>query len=435
MSGSIASSPRCLDIFVGTALKFGICLIAPVLLVSGCSFVGFGGSTPPPIYDLGVPASVGEVTWEWETDAESLNVLPVVGGVAVFDGSGVTVLSGDTGQVRWEYHQGEGRVIGAVTSNGEHVVVQEPVPGAPQDFRMHVLDVATGESLREEALDVTERKVGDGGRFHAWIAPSLADVSVDHELWFSREGSEVIARRFDDGGRAWATSEVRACEGVGDVGPIALVDEVLLGSVTCYAFDEDDPDDDALHDSNADFTSEVVAWNAADGRELWRLETPEVTSPYHSRNRSLTDHSGGIVSADASPTLMSHWVDPTTEEYGWVEDANVVGSFEGGERLGVWRIGEYRVEDRSGEVLYRVSEPSEQGRVAPLALADGMVRVLESSEGVVFARFRGADREVDLSLEVESGVNLEFGVGAVVPGAVVVPFTDNEGRSGVVGMS
>ncbi|AFR08167.1 hypothetical protein B005_4290 [Nocardiopsis alba ATCC BAA-2165] len=112
-----------------------------------------------------------------------------------------------------------------------------------------------------------------------------------------------------------------------------------------------------------------------------------------------------------------------------------MGSFEGGERLGVWRIGEYRVEDRSGEVLYRVSEPSEQGRVAPLALADGMVRVLESSEGVVFARFRGADREVDLSLEVESGVNLEFGVGAVVPGAVVVPFTDNEGRSGVVGMS
>ncbi|QVJ03501.1 PQQ-binding-like beta-propeller repeat protein (plasmid) [Nocardiopsis eucommiae] len=420
-----------LGFHVGGIVKFGTSLLFLGVLLSGCSFAGIDDSVSRPVFDLDHPSSVSELAWEWEAedDVDSLDLAPVVGGVAVFDGTGVTIISGDTGELRWDYHPDHGRVIGSVTSDGGHVVIQEPDPENTGGFRMHVLDVVTGKTSWMEAFNSADDKVQIGGNSEKWTAPSLAQVDVGDKVWFLREDSEVVARSLGDERQVWSTSEVQDCSGVGSVGSPVLLDEVLLGAVTCYEFDQDDPENDPLYDSGAEFTSEVVAWDASDGREIWRLETPEVSLPVDSRNRSLTVHPGGIVSVDFSSWGMGYWIDPISEEHGWIEDAGVVSSYENGDQFGIWRNGEYRVVNRSGEVLYSVNEPAE--RDAPLALAEGMVRVSENveggSEGAVFARFHGSDQEVELSMDIDEQALMEFGRGAVVPGSVAIPFTDREG--------
>lgn len=414
--------------------RVGTPLLTLTLLLSGCSFESSGA----PARDLDRPDSVSEVAWEWEagSDTEWLNVLPVFGGIAVLDGAGVTVLDGGTGEVRWEYRPGSDRVVGAVTSDGAYVVLEEDDPDRRGSDRMHVVDAATGESVRESAFDLTSRRAPGSSGAQRWIRHSLSNVSLEHELWLNREDSEAVGLRWSDGEAAWSSSEVRDCDGIGAVGSLALVDEVLLGAVTCYPWDEqaaeDDPDHDPLYDTSLEFDSQVVAWNAVDGAELWRLDLPGAESPLESRNRRLTVHPSGVVSVDLTSRSSGYWIDPATAEYGLVEEAGVVGVFDEGRSLGLWRNGRYRIEDRSGEVSSRWSEPS--GHEPPLVVSGGTLRVedLEGASGeMVFARFHNEDTETELSREFGEGT--EILPGAVVPGAVVVPYLDVEG-GGVLGL-
>ncbi|MFJ9554799.1 PQQ-binding-like beta-propeller repeat protein [Nocardiopsis sp. NPDC101807] len=387
---------------------------------------------------------MSEVAWDWAaSDSSRSAVFPVPGGVAVLQAAGVVVLSGETGEELWQYRVSEGEVTGNVSDDGRHVVLrsEDDTGAGTEEAELTVLDSGTGEIVHEfdsSGIEAVER-VG----FAPQIGESLSGVTGD--IWAVQDEAGVTAHRWEDGEVLWssATADLARCTDVGSVDDLAVLDDVVVAAFTCY--EQPEGEDPVDMTEGQEFVSGLVGLDPTSGEELWRSEDQLGLFPADSHSRVLTVQGSGLIVVEYPYEEVRQLVDPSS---GGVTDLgrnDVLWSSSDGSTLGVWHAEsrDYRHEDGSGEALTSlveetgaVPEPTVSGG-GFLGLEDGVLYLAEEVEGgadapvlAYFAGFQGAS-EITADWDAQ---RTEVHDAVSVPGAVVVSYTDDEGRSGVIGL-
>jgi outer membrane protein assembly factor BamB len=419
-------------------------LTLSVSVSTGCSALGGGHEVAESVVELEHRPAVSGVAWDWAApDSSRSAVFPVPGGVAVLQAAGVVVLSGETGEELWQYRVSEGEVSGNVSDDGRHVVLRsEGDTGAGTgEAELTVLDSGTGEIVHEfnsSGVEAVER-VG----WMPQIGESLSGVTSG--LWVVQEEHGVAAHQLEDGEVLWSsdTADLARCEDVGSVDDLSVLDDVVVAAFTCY--EQPEGEDPVDMTEGQEFVSGLVGLDPTSGEELWWSEGQTGLFPADSHSRVLTVQSSGSIVVEYPYEEVRQLVAPSSGDVTDLGRNDVLWSNSDGSTLGVWHAEsrDYRHEDRSGEALMSLVEETGSASAPTvsgggfLGLEDGVLYLAEEVEGgadapvlAYFTGFQGAseitaDRDAQRT-EVHDAVS--------VPGAVAVSYTDDEGRSGVIGL-
>ncbi|GAA1437937.1 hypothetical protein GCM10009602_04830 [Nocardiopsis tropica] len=420
-------------------------LTLSVSVSTGCSALGSGHEVAESVVELEHRSAVSGVAWDWAApDRSRAAVFPVPGGVAVLQAAGVVVLSGETGEELWQYRVSEGEVSGNVSDDGRHVVLRsEGDTGAGTGgTELTVLDSGTGEIVHEfdsNGVEAVER-VG----WMPQIGESLSGVTGD--IWVVHDEAGVTAHQWEDGEARWssATADLARCTDVGSVDDLAVLDGVVVAAFTCYEQPEGEDPVDMVE--GREFVSGLVGLDPASGEELWRHEEQLGLFPADSQGRTLAVQESGLLVVEYPYTELRQFVDPAEGEVWDLGRNNVLWSSGDGSRLGVWHAEsrDYRIEDRSGGVLASLEEKtgaSPEPTVSGggfLGLEEGVLHIAEEipadAEEPVIGYFSGFEGTSEIDASGHGGARWEIHAAVSVPGAVVVSYTETEGRSGVIGL-
>lgn len=354
----------------------------------------------------------------------------------VFLDNGVVALAGETGEELWTYRDTGRELLGAVTDNGSYVVLHDE-----EGSWTVVLEKDTGRVAYEYTVDLSELD-------HDWIFSSwnlnVALSGVTGGTWVLADSPDSVSSfELDTGETLWATEDVPNCPHEGWVDDLIAWDEVVVAATTC--FEQPEGEDSVAMTVGREFTSEFVGLNPETGEELWRVEHSVGEMPYDSLERELVPRPDGLV-------LIRHafphkWgislFDVEAGEATNLKGTELLWTSPDGSMMGLWdtETGEYRVQDRSGNV----ERTLDRGDVAMssdlvsdghrVGLADGVLYLGEYSESPSgpegFGRFEGADGSAVLTLDTEGGMTVHDAIS--VPGAVVVHYDAAE-RESVMGL-
>ncbi|OLT25503.1 hypothetical protein BJF83_04730 [Nocardiopsis sp. CNR-923] len=216
----------------------------------------------------------------------------------------------------------------------------------------------------------------------------------------------------------------------------------MVAAFTCFEQPQDS--ESVAMTEGWEFTSGLVGVDSATGEQVWRTEQNIGSFPDVSRQRILAARVGGIVSVSYPNGEGLLVVDANTGEETDLGAAELLWANSDGSRLGVWDAltDSYRIQDRSGEAETgpvalgeaRTDSLADDGGSVGLeggvVLAEGDVR--SGDDPVRVARFEGFDESFDIEWDAGSTVQIDQAI--AVPGAVVLSYTDEDGRSGVIGL-
>ncbi|WP_285729951.1 PQQ-binding-like beta-propeller repeat protein [Nocardiopsis sp. ATB16-24] len=394
------------------------------------------------IKDLEYRTEVSEVAWQWEAPKETsrVEVFPVPGGVAALLEDGVVALSGENGGRMWEFRVSGSEAFGALAGGGRYFALQllDPNDEATPP-RMVVLDTETGKPIQDYILT-------EGDSSSGRVRGGLRNVTSEH--WITVDGDGLTAFRLGSDQRDWSVSDLAQCEETGSIDRLVTVEKVAVAAVTCY--EQPDGEDPVKMTEGQEFVSGFVGIDAATGEELWRTEEQVGMFPADSMERGVATHESGLVTAYYPYEGTGQVVDPLTGETTLIEEGRVLWTSDDGSLLGVWntRTGAYRQQDRSGGIRAGSSDNGvgtaeslvNAWRGEPLAvgLEDGVIRFAEEvtsgEEANAIAVFQGFDDAVPVMFEGDEETLIKVRNARSVPGAVVLSYTDFEGRSGVIGL-
>src|SRR5699024_2430015 len=342
-------------------------------------------------------------------------------GVLVLLDTGVFALSGKTGEELWSYHgRGQELVVG-VTGNGEYVVLHDE-----ETSQTTVVERDTGQIAREYTIDLSKI---DYTRVFSPNHLSVALTGVTGDTWIVRQEGSVSSYDLATGEAVWEVPDAPNCSDVGQVDDLSVQDDVVVAATTCY--EQPEGQESVAATSGQDFISELVGFAPESGEELWRIEHSIGRMPHDSLERTIASRPGGWLLIDFNkPSLGYSLLDIEAQEVTHLEAQRPLWFSPDGDRLGLWDIetGEYRVQDRSGQVEQTLApELVSMGEdivtdVHVVGLEEGVLHLEEwledasVSEG--FARFEGFEGSSVLVWDNEE----EMHVGSVrsVPGAVAV---------------
>lgn len=255
----------------------------------------------------------------------------------------------------------------------------------------------------------------------------------------------MTALQWEDGEALWAsaTADLARCTDVGSVDDLAVLDDVVVAAFTCY--EQPEGEDPVDMTEGREFVSGLVGLDPTTGEELWRSEDQLGWFPADSHGRILAVRGSGLITVEYPYEEVHQLVDPSTGDVTELGRNVVLWSSPDGSALGVWHSAarDYRKEDRSGETLTSLTE--ETGAVpAPtvsgggfFGLEDGVLYLAEEVEGgadaPVLAHFAGFQGAAEITADRDARVT-EIHDAVSAPGAVAVSYTDDEGRSGVIGL-
>ncbi|WP_026338433.1 MULTISPECIES: hypothetical protein [Nocardiopsis] len=410
---------------------------------SGGGVTGSDGAPQELVRDREYRSEVSGAAWTWEAPegVSRTRVLPVPGGVAALLDDGVVGLSGENGGPMWEFRVPGSEVFGSVADHGRYFTLQildSEDESAPP--RMVVLDTVTGEPVQDYSLTEGD---SSSGMVRGW----LGNVTDEHWITVDGDGGGLTAFELGSDRTAWSVPDLARCEDVGSVDALVTLDEVTVAAVTCY--EQPEGEDSVEMTEGQEFVSGFVGIDSATGEELWRTEEQTGMFPADSRERTVTVHESGLVTAYYPYAQAGRVVDPTTGEVATLEEGRVLWTNGDGSLLGVWneRARAYRTQDRSGEV--REGGTGEgtgaaesilnalRGDPLVVGLEDGVLQVSEEVSGggeTEIAVFQSFEDAVPVMFTADGETPLEIGNALSAPGAVALSYSSGEGRSGVIGL-
>ena len=263
-----------------------------------------------------------------------------------------------------------------------------------------------------------------------------AMVGITGHAWIVRWEDSVSSYDLSTGERLWSVPNVPNCSDVGQVDDLTVGKDVVVAATTCFEHPEDE--ESVAWTVGWDFTSELVGLSPETGEELWRVEHSIGQMPIDSLERTISSRPGGLIYVNypESYDLGISLLDIDMREVTYLDGQNLLWVSPDGSRLGLWdtETGEYRIQDRSGEVE-RTLMPEARSEGVRVGLEDGVLYLNEwtedasASEG--FGRFDGFDG--DSTLVWDKAEELSVHEALDVPGAVAVSY-EADGEPGVMGL-
>lgn len=410
-------------------LSYTSCLVV-LAFVCGCSFLGPSHSIHDPGSSPEFRDSISEIAWTWEPPrgVDGLVVRRIDQGAVVLFETGVVALSGETGEELWSYHDRSREFIGNITSGGEHVVLYDQ-----ENFRVMLFESDTGRIVYEYMQDLAGIDYTHDSSFDH-LRPAM--VGITGHAWIVRWEDSVSSYDLSTGERLWSVPNVPNCSDVGQVDDLTVGKDVVVAATTCFEHPEDE--ESVAWTVGWDFTSELVGLSPETGEELWRVEHSIGQMPIDSLERTISSRPGGLIYVNypESYDLGISLLDIDMREVTYLDGQNLLWVSPDGSRLGLWdtETGEYRIQDRSGEVE-RTLMPEARSEGVRVGLEDGVLYLNEwtedasASEG--FGRFDGFDG--DSTLVWDKAEELSVHEALDVPGAVAVSY-EADGEPGVMGL-
>ncbi|NKZ00252.1 PQQ-binding-like beta-propeller repeat protein [Nocardiopsis alborubida] len=394
---------------------------------------------------LALRDSVDRVGWQWSPggDEEVISVHPLPVGVAVILGDGVVALSGETGEVVWEYRNSEENFTGGISGDGDYLVLEAQVSGG-DGYKFMLLDPETGQMEHDILIDIEEVEsysylFRESGAHIALMSDRVRVVGVAEE---NGDAVSLSAFSLSGGEEVWSGPGGISCDSGKrlrlSAASSVLVGDVLVVPYTCAEFLSNEEIEEAGEAvGNQEMSVGLLGVGVQDGRELWRLEEEHVGVVNDSYGREFIRLNQGHVSIH-SQRLESMVVD--------VRDGRVV--MEGANVLAAAEDMSWTVQTQGRGTYVRMNEKArEVGRVEiddeGSRDEDYQVAVLERA--IVVSGSVGAEENSWATVrewgggaeEIGSGMDFsDYRVNKVisVPGAVVVSHGGGEGESGLVGL-
>ncbi|WP_435110841.1 PQQ-binding-like beta-propeller repeat protein [Nocardiopsis synnemataformans] len=421
-------------------LAFGISIAT-----SSCTAYQDGDSHV--VYDdphtLDLRESVDRVGWQWRPRGgeEVISVHPLPVGVAVILGDGVVALSGETGEVVWEYRNSEENFTGGVSGNGDYLALEAQVPGGG-GYKVMLLDSETGQIEHDILIDAEEVEsysylFRESGAHIALMSDRVRIVGVGEG---NGDAVSLSAFSLSDGEEVWSGPEALSCDSGKrlrlSAASSVLVGDVLVAPYTCAEFLSNEEMEEAEGAvGNQEMSVGLLGVDVQDGRELWRLEEEHIGVVNDSYDREFIRLNQGHVSIH-SQRLQSMVVD--------VRDGRVV--MEGASVLAAAEDMSWAVQSQGRGTYVRINEAAEeegrmevdgedsQGEDYGVAFLEQAIVIsgdvgAEESSWATVREWGGGIEEIRADMDFsEHRVNDVISV----PGAVVI--FHGEGEGGLVGL-